>query len=77
VPAGELDREVESLAAKILSMPSVPITVTKEHVNSVARAMSVGSTGFSDGDALLGAVFDPESLEAASRYLERTLRKKR
>jgi len=46
-------------------------------VNSVTRAMGAGSTSFSDGDALLAATFDPESLEAAQKYLARTVGRKR
>jgi enoyl-CoA hydratase/3-hydroxypropionyl-coenzyme A dehydratase len=77
VPVGRLATEAESLAAQVAAMPSVPIAITKEHVNSVARAMGMGSTAFSDGDGLLGAVFDPESLEAARKYLERTVGRRR
>jgi enoyl-CoA hydratase/carnithine racemase len=76
VPASELAAAAESLARQVLAMPSVPITITKEHVNSVTRAMSAGTTSFADGDALLGAVQDPESLEAAGRYMARTFKKK-
>jgi enoyl-CoA hydratase/carnithine racemase len=77
VPAERLADEAESLAAQIAGMPSVPIAITKEHVNSVTRAMGAGSTAFADGDALLGAAFDPESLEAGRKYLERTVGRKR
>jgi enoyl-CoA hydratase/carnithine racemase len=77
VPGDRLAAEAESLAAQVAAMPSVPITITKEHVNSVARAMGAGSTSFGDGDALLGAAFDPESLAAAQKYLERTVGRKK
>ncbi|HTO70733.1 MAG TPA: enoyl-CoA hydratase/isomerase family protein [Myxococcota bacterium] len=77
VHADRVAAEAESLAEQIAAMPSVPVTITKEHVNSVTRAMSVGTTSFSDGDALLGAAFDPESLAAARKYLERTVLRKR
>lgn len=77
VPAAALEAEVESLAAQILAMPSVPVTITKEHVNSVARAMGAGATAFADGDALLSAAFDPESLAAAERYMAKTVRRKK
>jgi enoyl-CoA hydratase/carnithine racemase len=77
VSAARLAEEAESLAAQVASMPSVPVTITKEHVNSVTRAMGAGSTSFADGDALLGAAFDPESLAAAQKYLERTVGRKR
>ena len=68
VPAARLEAEVRELAAQLAAKPPVPIIVTKEHVNAVSRAMGAGFTSFSDGDALLGAVFDPDSLEYARRY---------
>src|SRR6516165_2010212 len=77
VPAARVAAEAEALAAELVRMPSVPLTITKEHVNSVTRAMGAGSTSFSDGDALLAATFDPESLEAAQKYLARTVGRKR
>jgi enoyl-CoA hydratase/carnithine racemase len=75
VPAVQLEAEVQSLAAELAAKPAVPVIVTKEHVNAVTRAMAAGLTSFADGDVLLGTVFDPESLEAARRYRERTFRK--
>jgi hypothetical protein len=77
VPAQQLAAEVDALAAQLLEMPSVPVTITKEHVNSVARAMGAGSTAFGDGDALLSAAFDPESLAAAETYMAKTVRRKK
>ena len=77
VPAQQLTAEVEALAAQLLEMPTVPLTITKEHVNSVARAMGAGSTSFADGDALMGAAFDPESLAAGEKYIARTVRRKK
>ena len=68
VPAARLDDEVQALAAELAAKPVVPVIVTKEHVNAVTRAMGVGFTSFADGDVLLGAVFDPDSLEYARRY---------
>ncbi len=73
VPAARLDAEAEALAAEIAAKPSVPITITKEHANSVTRAMSAGITSFADGDALLSIAFDPESFRARDAYLERSL----
>jgi len=73
VPASALAEEVAALAAELAAKPSVPLAITKEHVNAVARHLGEGSTAFADGDALLGTVFDPESLEAARRYRERAL----
>ena len=77
VPADRLAEEAEALAREVAAMPSVPVIITKEHVNAVTRAMGAGATSFSDGDALLGAAFAPESLEAGGKYLDRTVRRKR
>jgi enoyl-CoA hydratase/carnithine racemase len=73
VVADSLAREVDALAAELAAKPTVPITITKEHVNAVARTMGAGDTAFADGDVLLGSVLDPESLAAASRYREAAL----
>ena len=76
VPAAELDAEVEQLARDIIDKPSVPVAITKEHVNAISRMMSAGAATFADGDGLLGALGDPESRAAARAYRERTFRKK-
>jgi len=73
VAPAALDDEVAALAGELVAKPSVPITITKEHVNAVARHIGQGATAFADGDVLLGAVLDPESLEASIRYRDRAL----
>jgi enoyl-CoA hydratase/carnithine racemase len=75
VPAAGLQAEVEQLAADLIEKPSVPIAITKEHVNSVVRAMAAGSTAFADGDALLAATSEEESRGAARTYIERAFKK--
>jgi enoyl-CoA hydratase/carnithine racemase len=75
VPAARVADEAQSLARELAAKPPVPIIITKEHVNAIARAMSAGSTSFADGDALLGNVFDPDSLAAARAYRDRTFKK--
>lgn len=77
VPLAKLQDEAEELARELLAKPSVPVAITKEHVNAVTRAMSAGITSFSDGDVLLGASAVEESRAAARAYRERTLRKKK
>lgn len=73
VPPHRLDVEARALASELAAKPAVPIAITKEHVNSVARGMSLGSTAFADGEALLGTLSAPESIEAAARYRARAL----
>lgn len=75
VPEARLEAETRALAEELAAKPAVPVIVTKEHVNAVTRAMGAGLTSFADGDVLLGTVFDPDSLEAARRYRERTFGK--
>ncbi len=71
VPAANLEREVNQLAAELIAKPSVPIVITKEHVNAVARA--TGATSFGDGDSLIAALADEESQAAVRTYRERTM----
>lgn len=77
VPAERLTAEAEALARDVIDKPPVPVVITKEHVNAVARAMGAGLTGFSDGDTLLGVAFDPESRAAAAAYLERRFKRRK
>ena len=75
VPEARLAAEADALAAELAAKPSAPITITKEHVNSVARTMGTGSTAFADGDTLLGSAGDEESREAARVYMEKAFGK--
>lgn len=77
VPAERLAAAAESLARERLQMPTAPLTIAKEHVNSIARAMGASSTAFADGDTLMSAAFDPESLAAGQRYFARTVGRKK
>jgi enoyl-CoA hydratase/carnithine racemase len=77
VAASDVAAHAEALAREIASKPSVPVVITKEHVNAIARAMSVGTTSFADGDVLLGAVQDPEALAAMHDYVVTRLGGKR
>jgi len=74
VPEAELDACVDALARQLLAKPAVPLVITKEHVNAVARSMSSSASSFSDGDALVGTGLDPESRKAGQEYAARTLR---
>src|SRR5579862_2767813 len=76
VPPAKLESETEALARELLAKPSVPVAITKEHVNAVTRAMGAGITAFADGDLLLGVGASDESRAAARAYREKTIRKK-
>lgn len=75
VAPGEVLSTADALALEIAGKPSVPIVITKEHVNAVSRAMSAGMTSFGDGDALLGSATDPESLASMRAYVASRLAK--
>lgn len=77
VAASDVATHAEELAREVADKPSVPVVITKEHVNSITRAMSAGLTSFADGDALLAAAQDPESLSAMHEYVITRLGKTR
>ena len=76
VPESELSKAVEELAATLAAKPSVPIALTKAHMNAAAKSMVDGSSGYADGDLLLALVADPEGRAATMAYAEKTLKKK-
>lgn len=77
VPLERLTAETEALAQETIDKPPVPVLITKEHVNAVARAMGAGVGSFADGDVLLGVASDPASRAAAVAYVERLLARRR
>lgn len=42
--------EVMQLAQELVAKPSVPVAVTKDHINAIMRVMSAGTTSYADGD---------------------------
>jgi enoyl-CoA hydratase/carnithine racemase len=76
VPADRLAAEAEGLARELIEKPSVPIVLTKEHVNAVTRAASAGLTPYADGDLLTAAMGEEESRAAGRAYREKLLRKR-
>lgn len=77
VPRDALLSEAEALATRVAEMPEVPVTMTKEHVNAVARQSTAQGLDFAEGDRLLAASLDPDSRAAMARYVERNLGGKR
>ena len=67
----DLDQVVEELAAELASKSSLTLIATKQGVNAVTRTMAPTSGAWNDADVLLTALRDPESRDAARRYLER------
>jgi enoyl-CoA hydratase/carnithine racemase len=66
-----LDAEVDALAGELATKAALPIRDTKQHVDAVTSAMVGRDRAWSDADALVTALHDPESRAAAIRYLER------
>lgn len=71
-----LEAEVEALAAELAAKPSVPVAVTKDHINAIMRVMSAGSTSYADGDVALAMTVEREAQEAGRKYAESKLRKR-
>ena len=72
VPENALAETVQELATTLAEKPSVPIALTKAHVNAVAGS----SSAYADGDLLLASAADPEAQAAAMAYAEKTFKKK-
>jgi enoyl-CoA hydratase/carnithine racemase len=66
-----LDETVEELAAELVEKSALTLAATKLAVNAASRAIASTSGAWSDADALLTALSDPESRRVASDYLER------
>jgi enoyl-CoA hydratase/carnithine racemase len=71
------EHEVEELASEIAQKPSVPVVITKDHVNAVARVMGAGLTSYADGDLALAMGVEEESLAAARKYAHSKMSKDR
>jgi enoyl-CoA hydratase/carnithine racemase len=70
VPEDRLDDEVDELAGLLASKSALTLTATKLHTNAVADGMVATARAWNDADSLVGALHDPESRQAAARYLE-------
>lgn len=71
VPEADLDNEVEKLVQELLTKSALTLSSTKRHINAVAEGMVATARSWSDADALVTAVHDRESREAAAAYLAR------
>ncbi len=75
VPDADLDDEVEKLVQELLTKSALTLSSTKRHINAVAEGMVATARSWSDADALVTALHDPESREAAAAYLARVRRR--
>ncbi len=69
VPRAELDAAVAELASRLAAQPRFALRATKEQVNALAEEMVGTGRNANDADSLVVALQDPESREAARRYL--------
>jgi enoyl-CoA hydratase/carnithine racemase len=70
-PADQLDDEVDALASALVTKSALTLRATKRHVDAITGQMVGTARSWSDADSLVSALHDPESREAAGRYLER------
>ncbi|MGH3960410.1 enoyl-CoA hydratase/isomerase family protein [Mycobacterium sp.] len=75
VPEADLDDEVEQLVQQLLAKSALTLSSTKRHTNAVTEGMVATARSWSDADALVTALHDPESREAAAAYLNRVRRR--
>lgn len=75
VPDADLDTEVEQLVQQLLTKSALTLSSTKRHTNAVADGIVATARSWSDADALVTALHDRESREAAAAYLARVGRR--
>ena len=68
VPLERLEREVDQLARELAAKPSVPLMITKDHVNAIAAVMSAGTTAYADGDIARGLAAEEDARVAVMAY---------
>lgn len=75
VPEDRLDQAVEELVDQLVTKSALTLRATKRHTNAVTDGMVVPARAWNDADSLVVALHDPESREAAARYLDRVRRR--
>jgi len=70
VELNSLEKECLKLAKNLATKPAVPIQMTKEQVNAVARHIGAAYVGSAEGDMLQTVLKDPESQAAAMAYMK-------
>ncbi|HBZ68244.1 MAG TPA: enoyl-CoA hydratase/isomerase family protein [Deltaproteobacteria bacterium] len=69
VAADALGAEAQALAQTLAAKAAHPLFATKRHVNAVTAQMVGTARSWSDADALLTSLTDPECTEVRKRYL--------
>ena len=76
VPATQVAAEATELAHSLVAKPSIPLLITKEHVNTAAREMASNGNANADGDTLLSVLNDPAGAAARTAYVQKTLQRR-
>ncbi len=71
----DLSETVEALAGQLAEKSAITLAATKLGVNAASAAMVATSGAWSDADAVLTAVGDPESRRVAESYLDKLSRR--
>jgi enoyl-CoA hydratase/carnithine racemase len=74
VPAGDVLATAEELAGSLAAKSRLTLTATKDAVNAVLATQSGPAHAWSDADALVTALHDPESRRVGADYLARVRR---
>ncbi len=69
VPVEHLDKHCFYFAQSLAKKPAVPLMMTKEQVNAVAKHIGAAYVASAEGDMLQTVLKDPESKAAAADYL--------
>ena len=69
IKAENLTTHCLKFAQNLAKKPAVPLMMTKEQVNAVAKNIGAAYVGSAEGDMLQTVMKDPESKEAAVAYL--------
>jgi enoyl-CoA hydratase/carnithine racemase len=75
--ADRLADEVMQLARALAAKPSVPVAITKDHINAILRVMSAGTTSYADGDLAIAMATAEEAQAAGASYAESRIGKTR
>jgi enoyl-CoA hydratase/carnithine racemase len=77
VPLERIEAEVDQLARELAAKPSVPMMITKEHVNAITRVMGAGITSYADGDLARAVAAEEEAQVAVVAYAKSKIGKQR
>jgi enoyl-CoA hydratase/carnithine racemase len=72
-----LANEVMQLAQELVAKPSVPLAVTKDHINAIMRVISADTTSYADGDLAISMATEKEAQAAGAAYAESKVGKTR